>query len=261
MRAVWHIYRREVGTYFTTPMAYVMMTLFLVLMNIFFFNGVSVFVDNYRQIQMELQMGRLPPDFNFNATEIIMGRMFGSMSIVMLFLAPMVTMRLFAEENQLGTIETLLTCPVRDVEVILGKFLAAMTVFAVLLILTFAYPAFLSFQTSLEMGPIFTGYLGLLLLAAVFTSVGLFFSSMTENQIIAAALTFATLLVLWLTVAVVQSNMITSGLSAFLRETSLIVRQGSFSEGLIDLGDMVYHLTITAFGLFLTVNVLDAKVH
>jgi ABC-2 type transport system permease protein len=183
------------------------------------------------------------------------------MSIVMLFLAPMVTMRLFAEENQLGTIETLLTCPVRDVEVILGKFLAAMTVFAVLLILTFAYPAFLSFQTSLEMGPIFTGYLGLLLLAAVFTSVGLFFSSMTENQIIAAALTFATLLVLWLTVAVVQSNMITSGLSAFLRETSLIVRQGSFSEGLIDLGDMVYHLTITAFGLFLTVNVLDAKVH
>jgi ABC-2 type transport system permease protein len=256
MAAIWHIYRREVGTYFTTPMAYVVMTLFLIIVDVFFFNNVSEFVT-----RLQMQMGQVPPDFAFNANELIVRSLLFQMAVVLLFLAPMITMRLFAEENQLGTIEMLLTCPVRDIEVILAKYLAAMTVFVVLLGVTLVYPIFLAFQTRLEIGPILCGYFGLLLLASTFTAIGLFYSSLTENQIVAAALTFATLLFLWLLAALVESDMVAGGLSEFLREISIVLRFVDLSGGLIDLGDVVYYLTLTAFGLFLTVNVLDTRVH
>lgn len=261
MANVWHIYRRELTTYFTTPIAYVVMTLFLIIIGVFFFVNVSQFVQRYDEMMMWSQMQGMPPDINFNANELIVRNLMFQMAVVLLFVAPMLTMRLFAEENQLGTIELLLTCPVRDIEVILGKFLAAVTVFAVLLAITIAYPLWLSTQTTLEFGPIFSGYLGLLLLSAAFAGVGVFFSSLTENQIVAAALTFATLLFLWLLAALVQTESVTGGLQAFLRETSIIQRYEDFSQGVLNLGDALYYLTVAFLGIFLTVNVLDTKVH
>jgi ABC-2 type transport system permease protein len=161
----------------------------------------------------------------------------------------------------MGTIELLLTAPVRDVEVILGKFLAALTVCAAILGISLVYPIWLHFQTSLEAGPILTGYLGLLFLAGAFVAIGIFFSSITENQIVAGALTFATLLFLWLLAALVQSNTVEGGIGEFLSSASIILRYENFAQGVVNLGDSLYYLSVTAFALFLTVNVLDTKVH
>ncbi|MBN1477729.1 ABC transporter permease subunit [Candidatus Sumerlaeota bacterium] len=261
MRATWQIFRRELGAFFTSPMAYVVMTLFLIIMGFFFFVLTSRFTQSFGEMMMWAQMQGMPPDFNFNANEMILEPLFYQAAVVLLFLAPMLTMRLFAEENQLGTVELLLTCPVRDIEVILGKFLASLTVVAVMFALTLVYPIFTAYQTSLEIGPILTGYIGLLLLASAFLAVGIFYSSLTENQIVAGALTFATLLALWLIAALVQTDAVTGGLQSFLTETSIILRYEDFARGVINLGDGLYYLTITALGLFLTVNVLDSKVH
>lgn len=261
MRNVWHIYRREIGTFFTTPMAYVVMTLFTIIANVFFYVRTTQFVQEYANATLMAQMRGMPPDMNFNATELIVAFMFYQMGVVLLFLVPMLTMRLFAEENQMGTIELLLTCPVRDIEVILGKFLAALSVCAVVFAISIVYPLWLSFQTALETGPILTGYLGLLLLASAFVGIGIFFSSITENQIVAGALTFATLLFLWLLAALVQTNTVESGLTELLSSASIILRFQNFAQGVVNLGDALYYLSVTGFALFLTVNVLDSKVH
>jgi ABC-2 type transport system permease protein len=261
MANIWHIYRREIASYFTTPIAYVVMTLFLIILGVFFINDVGFFVRNYEDMMMSRMQMQMSGDFNINATQIIVGQLFFQTAVVLLFVAPMITMRLFSEEHQLGTIELLLTAPVRHIDVIIGKFLACVSVFVVMLVLTFAFPIYLSFKTDLEMGPILSGYFGLFMLVLTFSGIGLFFSSLTENQIVAAALTFATLLCLWLLAAFVETNTITGGLAAFVRQTSLIERFQNFAQGVINLGDVLYYLTISAFGLFLTINVLDTKVH
>ncbi len=261
MANIWHIFRRELGNYFTTPIAYVVLTLFLIIANYFFYLIVSQFVSQFAMAQVYQAQGMMSGDFNINANEMIITPMFYQMAVVMLFLAPMLTMRLFSEENQLGTVELLLTCPVRDIEVILGKFFAAMAVFALMFALTLLYPIFLAFQTDLEIGPILAGFLGIAALAAVFVSIGLLFSALTENQIVAGALTFATLLMLWLLAGLVQSDTVTGGAQSFLRECSIILRFEDFASGVINLGDLTYYATATALGIFLTVNVLDARVH
>lgn len=261
MRNIWHIFRREIGNYFTTPVAYVVITLFIIITNVFFFLLVDRFSAYSGQYLAMMQFGQVPPDVDLNATAMIISPLFVQMAIILLFLTPMLTMRLFAEEHQLGTIEMLLTCPVRDLEVILGKFLAAMAVCAVMLGITIAYPIFISFHAGLEMGPIVSGYFGLLLMCSAFVGIGIFFSSLTENQIVAGALTFATLLFLWLMMGLVQTDTITAGLSAFLRETAIVLRFEDFAQGVINLGDAFYFITVAAFGLFLTANVLDSKVH
>src|SRR6185503_7522679 len=120
------------------------------------------------------------------------------MAVMLLFFVPMLTMRLFAEEKRSGTIELLLTYPVRDGEVLIGKFLAAGAVYAFLLALTLVYPAMLAYFARIEWAPILTGYLGLLLLGGAFLSVGIIISSLTENQILAGFVSFCVLLGLWI---------------------------------------------------------------
>ena len=129
---------------------------------------------------------------DMSVIEGVLRPLFQNVSVIMLLMMPILTMRLFSEEKKSGTIELLLTYPVRDGEVLLGKYLAALAVFAAMLVLTLAYPLIMAWVTPLELGPLATGYLGLLLQGAAFIAIGILISSLTENQIVAAVATFGT---------------------------------------------------------------------
>jgi ABC-2 type transport system permease protein len=169
----------------------------------------------------------------------------------------MLTTRLFAEEKKSGTIELLLTYPVRDGEVLAGKFLAAEALYAVLLALTLLYPAIVASFTRVEWGPILTGYLGLVLTGGTFLAVGLLISSLTENQIVAGFGTFGVLLALW--IIGWGAEFAGGSLRAVLQYLSITEHMDAFSRGLVDTKDLVYYLTAIAFALFLTLRSLDSK--
>jgi ABC-2 type transport system permease protein len=166
-------------------------------------------------------------------------------------------MRLFAEEKKSGTIELLLTYPVRDGEVLFGKYLAALVLFAGMLALTLVYPGLVAWTTRLEWGPLATGYLGLLLQGAAFIAVGILISSLTENQIVAAVATFGTLLIFW----VISWAADSAGpvLGRVLSHVSLTEHFESFAKGVIDTKDVIYYLNLTILSLFLTLRSLESK--
>lgn len=182
---------------------------------------------------------------------------FNNMLVIMMFLMPLITMRLVAEERRQNTFELLLTAPVRDVEVILGKFLGALAFLVFLLALTTPYPALLFKYGRPESGPILAGYLGLLLLGCALVAIGLFFSSVTDSQMVAAALSFVAVIVIWLVKWAAQSA---TGLwSRLLGFLSFYDRFDEFSRGLIDSSTVIYLLSFAAFFLYLSVRSLESR--
>jgi len=175
----------------------------------------------------------------------------------MLLLIPLLTMRLFAEEKKLGTIELLFTNPIRDVEIVLGKYLACFTVFFLMLVLTILYPILLEVVYSLEIAPLAAGYLGLLLLGASFIACGTFISSLTENQIVAAMSTVGVLVFFWF----IDWNEGIAGEKAvqILHQLSLFEHFSNFSKGVIDIADIAYYISLIAFFLFLTLRSLESR--
>jgi ABC-2 type transport system permease protein len=246
------VFKKEMRLYFGSTVAYVVFTFFLLISG-WFFSQIFLY---YSDVSMRSFM---QPGFgqNLNITENVMRPLFTNMSVVLLFFIPMLTMRLFAEEKKSGTIELLLTYPVRDGEVLAGKFLAAQALYALLLALTLVYPGIVAYFTRVEWGPILTGYLGLLLTGATFLSVGLLVSSLTENQIVAGFGTFGILLALWIIgwgAEAAGGNMRT-----VLQYLSITEHMDGFSRGLIDTKDLVYYATAIALALFLTLRSLDSK--
>src|SRR5437762_11850737 len=177
--------------YFTSPVAWVIMAVFLFIAGYFFYSIFSY----YARVSMQSAMN--PMGGGLNVTDGVLRPLFSNFSVILLLMMPLITMRLFAEERRSGTIELLLTYPVRDGGVLVAKFLAALALYGAMLVLTLLYPAMLRYFTPLEWGPLLTMYLGLVLMGATFLSIGLFFSSVTENQIVASLATFAMLLLLW----------------------------------------------------------------
>lgn len=170
---------------------------------------------------------------------------------------PAVTMRLFAEEKRAGTLELLITMPVRDREVVIGKFLATLGLITVLLLLTVTYPLTLGRLGNLDPGPIWVGYLGLILEAAAGISIGLYFSSLTENQIVAFMLTFMALLTLFAIDYIgAGSGGILGNIIDFI---SFQRRLAPFGRGLLDLRNVVYFLSVAAFFLLLTTRQLESR--
>jgi ABC-2 type transport system permease protein len=201
----------------------------------------------------------MQPQFgqNLNIADSVMRPLFNNMAVVFLFLVPMLTMRLFAEEKRSGTMELLLTYPVRDSEVLAGKFLAAGALYAILLTLTLLYPGLVAYFARVEWGPMLTSYLGLLLIGATFLAVGLLISSLTENQIVAGFGTFGVLLALW----VVGWGADSAGgtLRTVLQYLSVIDHLDSFTRGLVDTKDVVYYASIMVLALYLTLRSLESK--
>jgi ABC-2 type transport system permease protein len=177
-------------------------------------------------------------------------------SVIGLFMIPVITMRLFAEEKRTGTIELLATSPVSDLEVIVGKWLAAVLLYAIMLGVTAVNFAFLFRYGNPDWKPLAIGYLGLLLQAGALLAVGTFISSLTRNQIIAGAATFGVCLMLWVLDWV--SGYDTSTWAKVLSYMSVITHFDSFSKGVIDTKDLIFYLSLAFLGLFFTERSLES---
>ena len=246
------VFKKEMQLFFGSPVAYVVFTFFLLISG-WFFSQIFLY---YSDISMRsfMQPGMAQ---SLNITDSVMRPLFTNMSVVLLFFMPMLTMRLFAEEKKSGTMELLLTYPVRDGEVLAGKFLAAGALYVILLGLTLVYPGLIATFTRVEWGPILTGYLGLVLTGATFLAVGVLISSLTENQIVAGFGTFGVLLGLW--IIGWGAEFAGGNLKAVLQYLSITEHMDTFSRGLIDTKDLVYYLSAIALALFLTLRSLDSK--
>ena len=246
------VFRKEMRLYFGSPVAYVVFTFFLLISGWFFSQIFLFYSDASMRSFMQPQFGQ-----NLNITENVMRPLFTNMGVVLLFFIPMLTMRLFAEEKKSGTMELLLTYPVRDGEILVGKFLAAAALYVVLLALTLVYPALVAYFTRVEWGPILTGYLGLVLMGGTFLAVGLLVSSLTENQIVAGFGTFGILLLFW--VIGWGAEFAGGTLRTVLQYLSVTEHIDTFSRGLIDTKDVVYHGSAIALALFLSLRSLESK--
>jgi len=247
VRNVLAIAAKDIRSYFVSPIAYVVMTGFLLLGGWFFFNLLARFnllLQLYSSFQNPEALQRL------NLNDLVIAPLLHNLSVVLVILVPVITMRAFAEEKKSGTYELLMTSPVSVTEVVLGKFLGAFVCVAAMLVLTAVYPAILLAYGNPEIGVVLGGFLGLLLLATAFLSVGLLTSSLTENQIIAAVSCLVVLLLLY----VIAWPADTAGevMGAVLRYLSLPEPFAEMVTGVIDTQDVVYFLSVILLALFLT---------
>jgi ABC-2 type transport system permease protein len=249
---IWPIMKKELRLYFTTPVAYGVMFCFLLVTGYFFFSIFSFYTMASMQSAMNPQMGR-----DLNVTDSVLRPLFSNMSVILLLLMPLVTMRLFAEERRSGTIELLLTYPVRDGAVLLGKFFGALVLYATMLGLTLVYPGIVAYFARVEWGPLLTGYVGLLLMGATFIAVGVCISSFFENQIMAGTVTFVVLLMFWV---IGWSADAAGGIwKAVLSELSIIEHYDTFAKGIFDTKDVIYYINFTILALFIGLKSLEAR--
>ncbi len=250
MRNVWVICRKELGSYFVSPVAYILLIMFGLIVGYFFWNMLGAFVYESIQSQMTGQ------SFPMNLNEFIIRPLLNNVSVIGLFFIPLITMRLFAEEKRTGTIELLATSPVRDIEIILGKWLAAVVLYACLLLFTAVNFAFLFQYGKPDWKPLLVGYLGLLLLAGALLAVGTFISSLTKNQIIAGAVTFGVCLLLYVFGWV--SGYETALWARVLSYMSVATHFESFGKGVLDSKDAIFYVTVIFLGLFFTVRSMES---
>ncbi len=250
MRNAWAICRRELYSYFVSPIAWVLLAIFALLSGFFTWIQTAAFVNYSLQSQMSGQSAPL------SINDIIIVQVLQTTGIVMLFIIPLLAMRLFAEEKRQGTIELLITSPVHDVEIIIGKWLSAVLMYIALLVILLADFAFLFFYGNPDWKPVALGFVGLILQGATVLSLCTFISTLTKNQIVAGAVGFALSLLLWV------MNWITSFESSALAQAfsymSIVSHFGSFERGVLDSKDFIFYLTMIFLGLFLTARSLES---
>ena len=233
MHQVVHIFRKEFGSYFVSPIAYIVISIFLVVTGWFFFS--TFFLFNQASLR------------NF----------FSLLPITFAFVIPAVTMRLFSEELNVGSYETLLTLPVTDGDVILGKFMASVAFVAAMLVPTVAYPIFVSFLGQLDWGPVVGGYVGALFLGASFSAVGLFVSSLTRNQIIAFIGGMA--ICFFLTLIDKVLFFLPANLLSIFQYLGADFHFDNIAKGVLDSRDILYFLSVIFVGLYATHLAMEAK--
>lgn len=244
------IARKDLRSYFTSPIAYIIMASFLFIIGWMFVNLFSYYMQRAGQFAT-LNVGNRP-----TLSEDVLRPLFGNVNVILLFVAPFITMRLLAEERKDHTVELLLTAPLRPIQIVLGKFLAGTGLLAVIVAGTLIYPLVLQLMGRPDWGVVLSCYLGLLLICATYVAIGLFWSSRTENQVVAAVLTFGTLLFFWLiSWAAHRAGPVWSDV---LNHLSLIGHYSNFAAGVIDTTDVVFYLTFTGFALFCTNLSVDA---
>jgi ABC-2 type transport system permease protein len=238
---------KDLRSQFVSPIAYVVLTGYLLLGGWFFFNLLARFnslLNLYVSFRNPEAMERL------NLNEFVVAPLLHNLSVILVILVPVITMRSFAEEKRSGTYELLMTSPITVTEIVLGKFLGAFTFVFIMLLLTGIYPLILVAYGNPEPGVILSGFLGLLLLATAFVAVGLLTSSFTENQIIAAVSCMVTLLLLY--VISWPADTAGEGLGALLKYVSLTEHFGEMVKGVIDTRDLMYFGSVIVLALFLT---------
>ena len=249
MRNILAIADRELRSYFASPIAYILIGFFLLPFGVFFYLYLNSFV------KQGLQMAQYGGTMNIN--QQVIRYVLQNASVIILFIMPMITMRTYSEEKRSGTIELLLTAPLTDLQIILGKFLGAMGLYAAMLAITLIHVGLLFVFGNPEWRPVVTTYLGLLLMGGCFVSIGLLISSLTKNQIVAGMITFGVFLMLWVI------NWIASFMGPTAQQVlnylSITDHLDDFTKGIIDTKHLVYYVSFITFGLFLTARSVDTE--
>jgi ABC-2 type transport system permease protein len=251
------IARKELNIYFATPIAYVMFTLFVVIGSFFFLSLLS----QYEYVSMQYMRFNNPEMMSrLNFQDMIFRGLFGNLGVILIFIVPFLTMRLVAEEKRSRTIELLYTTPVTPLEVVLGKYLAALAILACALGLTLLYPALLQVlakdTAGVEWRSVLLGYLGLFLIGAAYMAIGLFISALTQNQAVAAMATFAVLLMTWIVGWSAQK--LEGALRDIVLYLTAVTHLDSFSRGVLEPKDLLYFLSIVVLGLYATHRAVEA---
>lgn len=254
MTNIFTLIGKELRLYFISPIAYVVAMVFLAVADFLFYLQIRFFSDLSTMQMMQMQ-GEIP---ELVIHEAIFLPTFKNMSFVLLLIMPLLTMRLFAEEKKGRTTELLMTSPITITEIVLGKFIASMVVYLLLLVLSLHLPLMLSIVTEISWAPLFASYLGLFLMGGIFLSMGLFASSLTENQIIAAVIGFGILIGLWI-VGVSGHNPGGGILGQIASYLSLSRHLDNFVKGLISSRSLTYFISMTLLGLFLTYRVVESE--
>ncbi|MDM7914784.1 MAG: ABC transporter permease [Candidatus Eisenbacteria bacterium] len=236
MDSVATIFRKEFRSYFQSPIAYIFLTVFLVIVQGLLFWATGFLVIGQADLR----------DF------------FGLISIVLIFFVPAISMRLWSEEMKLGTMELLMTFPVRDWEAVAGKFLAALAIIGLAILLTLPLPLSVALAGRPDAGPIIGGYIGALLLGAAYLAVGAWTSSTTSNQIISFILSLLILLVGSLGLDWIR-QFSPSWMASFLSYLSLRTHFDNIARGVLDIRDVVYYLTVIGFFLYLNVRSVESR--
>jgi ABC-2 type transport system permease protein len=250
MRNVGIICWKELRSYFVSPIAYLLLAMFAVIFGFFFWNIVGYFVFAGMESQMRGSM------YPMNINEEVIRPLVSNVSVIGLFLIPMITMRLFAEEKRSATIELLATSPLRDSEIILGKWLAAVILYAGMLLLTALNFVWLFKYGNPDWKPLAIAYLGLLLQAGALLAVGTFISTLTRNQIIAGGATFGVCLLLWVLEWI--SGYETATWARVLAYLSVLTHFDSFAKGVLYTKDAIFYITVIFLGLFLTARSMES---
>jgi ABC-2 type transport system permease protein len=242
MRNIWTIAKRELHLLFISPIAYIVLIVFLLTLGIFFYIELSYAVQSQQYIPT-------------------LGTSFQLIAFPLMFLAvPAITMRSIAEEKRSGTIEFLLTAPVRDWELIIGKWLGGFLFFGIALCVTLVYPLILNFliEPGIDLGAMLAGYLGLILLASTMTAIGIAISSLFSNQIAALFATLGVIIIFWILSSPAQFM---NGVSAeILRNMALTTHlYDTFLAGIIDLKDVLYYISFTVFALFIGKTAIEIR--
>lgn len=254
MKNIFILAGKDIRSLFVSPIAYVVLTGFLLLGGWFFFN--LLFRFNYL-LTLYTSFQNFQGLQSLNLNEHVIAPLLHNLAIVLVILVPIITMRAFAEEKRNGTYELLLTSPLTVTQIVLGKFLGCLFFISVMILLTGVYPAILFLYGNPELGILASGYLGLYLLGVVFISVGLLTSSLTENQIVAAVTCFVILLLLYVLSWPAETT--GTALGEALKYLSVIEHFSEMVKGLIDTKNLVYFLTVIFLSLFLTHRCVEAS--
>ncbi|MFB3825188.1 MAG: ABC transporter permease subunit [Bryobacteraceae bacterium] len=250
MKNILVITRKELKSYFASPIAYLLMAFFALIFGFGFYTATRDFVRFSFQASM---MGRGMP---MNVNEQVIRPLLGFASTVALFLIPMITMRLFAEEKRTGTIELLMTSPVRDIEIIVGKWAAAMVLYLCILWMSVLNVALLFAFGKPDWKPVLVGYLGLILQGGTLLAIGAFISTTTRNQIIAGGATFFVCLLLWLLSWFTAFD--ATGWAQVVNYLSIVTHFDNFAKGVLDTRDVIFYLSMIFFGLFITSRSMES---
>jgi ABC-2 type transport system permease protein len=252
MSNVLAIAQKELKGYFASPIGYIVVGFSAILFGWFFIS----LLDYFTRVSMQAGAGFGGPE-SVNVNEMLITPLFLNVSVILLFVLPLVTMRTYSEEKRSGTIELLLTAPLTDLQIVLGKFLGGLGLYAAMLAVTLIHIGTLFAFGNPEWRPVATGYLGLLLMGGCFLSLGLFVSSLTKNQIVAGMVTFAVFLMFWVINWIAASRGPTT--QSILNYLSITEHLNDFARGVIDTKHVVYYLSFIAFSLFLTVRAVDSE--
>lgn len=253
-RGLGAVYGREIRAYFTSPIAYVVLTVFLVLVGLFFMGAVREYVsfDSFLRERLSAAGQQVQ---SADVHQYLVRRVMGSLAVLSLFVLPFITMGSFAEEQRAGTMELLLTSPISQTDIVLGKFLAASTFFILMLLPSMGLVSSLFVFGNPHAPVVFTGFLGLFLQGEAFLVIGMFISSLTRSQVVAGVGGVGAVLLLWLAGMLGDPS---TTLGQWLNELSLVAHFEDFSKGILDTKHVVFYVSFIFFGLFLTLRSLES---